>query len=111
MIQADGIMAFRGKLIYQPPNPAVGKKEYVGDFVHRQFDPDEGYWYGCGHSFDDRYCEVVEASDLVEEFAELSRYISSLKDIVVSVENVEQALNIFENIDMWMACIKSEIGG
>lgn len=110
MIQADGIKAFHGKLIYRCPNPKFGVQEYVGDFIHRQFG-NEGYWYGAGSSFDDRYCEVVEGVDIAEEISELNRCISALKDIVVSVENVEQALDIFENIDMWMACIKAEVGG
>lgn len=111
MIKADGIMAFRGKLVYTPPiNPQRNGKVMYGDFVHRQFE-DGGYWYGKGSSFSDKYCEVVEDVGASELLDELQVRIDILKNVVVDSGNKDVVEKIIGNVEEWICGVRSKIGG
>ena len=106
MIQADGIKAFHGTMLYDPPNPK-GRRELKGDFIHRQFG-DEGYWYDGWSSYDDEFCkdirEEVVSLDVLEE---LEHRISVLKELSVSEENLPEIRKIIENVSEWVGGVKS----
>lgn len=106
MIQADGIKAFHGSMLYDPPNPR-GRKELKGDFIHRQFDG-EGYWYDGWSSYDDRFCKDIKEElvsiDIIEE---LEHRLASLKELVATGENLEEIRNIISNTETWIAGVKA----
>ena len=106
MIKADGIMAFHGSMLYDPPNPR-GRKELKGDFVHRQFDG-EGYWYDGWSSYDDRFCkDIREEMVSTDIFDELEHRLAALKDLVATGENLEEIRNIISNTETWIAGMKA----
>ena len=108
MIKADGIMAFRGVLVYNPPNPKFAD-EIVGDFVHRQFD-EGGYWYDGWRSYDDRFCEVREATSASELIGALEARLNALLEMTVTAENVEEVREMIRNTVDWLNDVKL-IGG
>ena len=86
MIKCEGIMAFHGTMVYDPPN-AKFRKELSGDFVHKQFDG-EGYWYNGGWSYDDRFCkDIQEGVTLGELIDELDKKIAAVKTEVAEALN------------------------
>ena len=106
MIKADGIWAFHGMMLYDPPNPR-GRKELKGDFVHRQFDG-EGYWYDGWSSYDDRFCkDIREEMVSTDIFDELEHRLAALKDLVATGENLEEIRNIISNTETWIAGMKA----
>ena len=106
MIKADGIWAFHGSMLYDPPNPR-GRKELKGDFVHRQFDG-EGYWYDGWSSYDDRFCkDIREEMVSTDIFDELEHRLAALKDLVATGENLEEIRNIISNTETWIAGMKA----
>ncbi|MBO6268696.1 MAG: hypothetical protein J6N19_06075 [Clostridium sp.] len=106
MIKADGIWAFHGTMLYDPPNPR-GRKELKGDFVHRQFDG-EGYWYDGWSSYDDRFCkDIREEMVSTDIFDELEHRLAALKDLVATGENLEEIRNIISNTETWIAGMKA----
>lgn len=102
MIKADGIWAFHGSMLYDPPNPR-GRKELKGDFIHRQFG-DEGYWYDGWSSYDDRFCKDIKeelvSTDVVEE---IKHRLGALKSLVATGENLEEIRNIISNTEIWLS--------
>ena len=105
MIQADGIKAFHGSMIYAPSNPKF-RKEIKGDFVHRQFDG-EGYWYDGWSSYDDRFCVIQEEPSAADLIAELEHRIAGLKGLVVTGENLPEVQRIIENVEEWITGVKA----
>lgn len=106
MIKADGIWAFHGSMLYDPPNPR-GRKELKGDFVHRQFDG-EGYWYDGWSSYDERFCkDIREEMVSTDIFDELEHRLAALKDLVATGENLEEIRNIISNTETWIAGMKA----
>ena len=106
MIKADGIWAFHGSMLYDPPNPR-GRKELKGDFVHRQFDG-EGYWYDGWSSYDERFCkDIREEMVSTDNFDELEHRLAALKDLVATGENLEEIRNIISNTETWIAGMKA----
>lgn len=106
MIQADGIKAFHGSMLYDPPNPR-GRKELRGDFIHRQFG-DEGYWYDGWSSYDDRFCkDIREEMVSTDIFEELEHRLSVLKDLVATGENLPEILAIIENTSEWVKGVRA----
>lgn len=106
MIHADGIKAFHGSMLYDPPNPR-GRKELKGGFIHRQFG-NEGYWYDGWSSYDDRFCKDIR-EDMVSTdiFEELEHRLSTLKDLVATGENLPEILAIIENTSEWVKGVRA----
>lgn len=106
MIQADGIKAFHGSMVYNPPNPRF-RKELKGDFVHRVVDG-EGYWYDSWSSYPDEYCiDIKEEPSASELIAELEQRIAGLKGLVVTGENLLEIQAIIENVEAWIIGVKT----
>lgn len=106
MIKADGIMAFHGSMLYDPPNPR-GRKELKGDFIHRDFDG-EGYWYDGWSSYDDRFCkDIREEMVSTDIFEELEHRLSVLKGLAATGENLPEILAIIENTSEWVNGVRA----
>ena len=110
MIKADGIKAFRGKMIYNPPNLKY-RKELRGDFVHRKFD-EGGYWYDAWSSYDDRYCEVVlDEADVANRLVdELQDIVDKLKDVRLTAENYDEVYGIVTGAEVLLSKAREDLG-
>lgn len=109
MIVCEGIKAFRGSMVYDPPNPR-GYKELKGSFIHKQFDS-EGYWYDGWSSYDDRFCrDIQEEPDLAWLMDELEKRIGAIKGIVASEENKGELEEAIKSTEEWIDGVKEKIG-
>jgi hypothetical protein len=109
MIKCEGIMAFHGSMVYDPPNKKF-HREIKGDFIHKQFDG-EGYWYDGWSSYDDRFCTIQEEPSASDLIGELEARVNALKGIVASDGNKEEIQRIIDNVEVWMDGVKARIGG
>lgn len=57
MIKSENFKAFRGTMCITPPNPAYTPYNLHGDWIYK---PEYNCWYGCGRSFAESLCKIVE---------------------------------------------------
>lgn len=108
MINCEGIKAFRGSMVYDPPNPR-GYKELKGEFIHKQFG-DEGYWYDGWSSYDDRFCrDIQEEPDVKELISEIEKRLEILWDLVVAEDNASAVEGILEDAEAWLVGVKEMV--
>lgn len=57
MLSVEGYKMFKGTIEITPPE-STGIKAYTlsGTWLYK---PDTGCWYGCGHSFPEKVCNVL----------------------------------------------------
>ena len=108
MIKCEGIKAFRGSMVYDPPNPR-GYKELKGEFIHKQFG-DEGYWYDGWSSYDDRFCrDIQEEPDLKELVRELETRNNAIKSLIVNCENKDEIVDALRSLAEWIDGVKEMV--
>ena len=98
MITGEGIMAYRGTMTFNPPNPRY-RKELDGDFIHKVIDGD-GYWYNNGTSYPDEFCENIhEELSIAELVHEIKQKLDALRGVVSTAENLEEVSRILLKLE------------
>ena len=107
MINADGIKAFRGTMLFDPPDKRY-RKALRGDFVHRTFEDGTGYWYNGWQSYYDGNCVDIKeepcACDLLTEF---KTRLGALNEIVCTSQNMNDVIEAIRSLENWVSDVEN----